>query len=130
MPAAVRSRAAVDTREEAVDASPDVDGIVHDLPEMMTPHRCRGARVAREIGAEKAGKGRRDDFGLSGAARTLAPTPTLCRPFLDGETRTRTGDTTIFRRGNQTLERPGDAWDFAGSGSRGSESDVSQSVWM
>jgi hypothetical protein len=27
--------AAVDTRDEAVDASPDVDGIVHDLPGMM-----------------------------------------------------------------------------------------------
>jgi hypothetical protein len=26
--------AAVDTRDEAVDASPDVDGIVHDLPVM------------------------------------------------------------------------------------------------
>jgi len=37
--------AAVDTRDEVVDASPDVDGIVHDLPVMMMPHHRRGARV-------------------------------------------------------------------------------------
>jgi hypothetical protein len=90
--------AAVDTRDEAVDASPDVNGIVHDLPVMMTPDRRRGARVARGKGAEKAGKGRRDNFGLSAAARILAWNPLRCRPFLDGETRTRTGDTTIFSR--------------------------------
>jgi len=79
---------------------------VHDLPEMMTPDRRRSTRVARENGAEKARKGRRDDFGLSGAARTLAPNTALCRPFRDGETRTRTGDTTIFRQMLRTLEQP------------------------
>src|SRR5215207_4409792 len=56
------------------------------------------------MGAEKAGKGRRNDFGLSGAARTRAPNAALCRPFRDGETRTRTGDTTIFSRGSTTGE--------------------------
>jgi hypothetical protein len=48
--------AAVDARDEAVDALPDVNGIVHDLWEIMTPYRRRSTRVAREMGAEKAGK--------------------------------------------------------------------------
>jgi hypothetical protein len=95
MPAVSVVVAAVDTRDEAVDALPDVNGIVHDLPEIMTPDRRRSTRVAREMGAEKAGKGRRDDFGLSGAARDTCAKRSACRPFRDGETRTRTGDTTI-----------------------------------
>jgi hypothetical protein len=33
--------AAVDTRDDAVDASPDANGIVHDLPEMMSPYASR-----------------------------------------------------------------------------------------
>jgi len=37
--------AAVDTRYKVVDASPSVDGIAHDLPVMMMPHRRRDARV-------------------------------------------------------------------------------------
>jgi len=42
--------AAADTRDEAVDASPDVNGIVHGPPEIMTPDRRRSSRVAGEIG--------------------------------------------------------------------------------
>jgi hypothetical protein len=48
--------AAVDTRDEAVDASPDVNGIVHHLPEIMTPDRRRSTRAAREMGAERQEK--------------------------------------------------------------------------
>src|SRR3954466_16134599 len=36
--------------------------------------------------------------------RGPAQKPSLCRPFVDGETRTRTGDTTIFSRGCTTGE--------------------------
>jgi hypothetical protein len=48
--------APVDTRDEAVDASPDVNGIVHHLPEIMTPDRRRSTRAAREMGAERQEK--------------------------------------------------------------------------
>jgi hypothetical protein len=42
--------AAVDTRDEAVDAPPDVNGIVHDLAhEMMTPDAA-GSASARPMG--------------------------------------------------------------------------------
>jgi hypothetical protein len=47
--------AAVDTRDEAVDASPDVNGIVHGPPGMMTPDVRRGTPAfACPRGAEKA----------------------------------------------------------------------------
>jgi hypothetical protein len=42
---------AADTRDEAVDASPDVNGIVHDLRhEMMTPDVRRGTRICPSEG--------------------------------------------------------------------------------
>jgi hypothetical protein len=37
--------AAVDTRDEALDASPDVNGIVHVPPGMMTRDLCRRGRI-------------------------------------------------------------------------------------
>jgi hypothetical protein len=42
--------AALDTRNTAVDASPDVYGIVHDLPEVMTsaPRRAVASVVSCE----------------------------------------------------------------------------------
>ena len=47
--------AAVDTRDEVLGASPEVNGIVHDLPhEMMTPDVRRGTRTCPSEGAEKA----------------------------------------------------------------------------
>ena len=60
--------AAVDTRDEAVDASPDVDGIVRDLPEMMTPYASRHLRLPVR-GADKARKGPQERLGRSGVRR-------------------------------------------------------------
>jgi hypothetical protein len=90
--------ATIDAREDAIDASPDVDRIVHDLVETMMPDRSRAARFSSSEGAEKAGKGRREGLSRSGVAPALTQKARLCRLFLDGETRTRTGDTTIFSR--------------------------------
>jgi hypothetical protein len=56
----------------AAGASAYGAGIVHDLPEMMTPDLRRGAAFARQLAAEKAGKGRRDHFGLQRTRGTLA----------------------------------------------------------
>ena len=50
------------------------------------------------MGAEKAGKGRRERLVLLDAPKTTPQEMRFCRPFGDGETRTRTGDTTIFSR--------------------------------
>ena len=52
----------------------------------------------RRRSVEKAGKGRRRRVGLSNAITTPDLNLALCRAFPDGETRTRTGDTTIFSR--------------------------------
>ena len=40
--------AAVDTRDDAVDASPDANGIVHDLPEIIMRDRGSECPVDRE----------------------------------------------------------------------------------
>jgi hypothetical protein len=55
---------------------------VHDLVKAMMLDRSRFARIWSSERAEMAGKA---------DGRVL-------EPFLDGETRTRTGDTTIFRQ--------------------------------
>ena len=57
--------AATDICDEAVDASPDVNGIVHDLPEMMTARSASGTRICPSTGAEKARKGQRASALLS-----------------------------------------------------------------
>jgi hypothetical protein len=90
--------AAVDTRNEAVDASPEVNGVVHDLPtEMMTPNAA-GPASARPIGAEKAGKRPTGRLAVRSLPSRQQEKPRVCRAFGYGETRTRTGDTTIFSR--------------------------------
>ena len=66
------------------------------LDDAGSASRTRRLRV--ENGAEKAGKGRRARFGRCGVSRRSLRTPRFCRPFMSGETRTRTGDTTIFSR--------------------------------
>jgi hypothetical protein len=91
--------AALDTRNTAVDASPDVYGIVHDLPEIMTsaPRRAapRGRVVPRALKRpEKAHGSVRADLGSVEVVSKSA----VLQAFRDGETRTRTGDTTIFSR--------------------------------
>jgi hypothetical protein len=40
----LEDRLCIDAREDAIDASPDVDRIVHDLVETMMPDRSRAAR--------------------------------------------------------------------------------------
>jgi hypothetical protein len=47
--------AAIDTRDEAVDAAPDVDGVVHDLPAMMTSDARRGTRRTPRFPTMSAG---------------------------------------------------------------------------
>jgi hypothetical protein len=39
--------ATADARDEALDASSDVDGIVHDVPELMMPDPRPGTRICR-----------------------------------------------------------------------------------
>jgi hypothetical protein len=56
-------------------------------------------------GAEKARKGPQEPLSRSSVARHELQTPQDCRPLFDGETRTRTGDTTIFRQMSATLEQ-------------------------
>jgi hypothetical protein len=60
--------------------------------------RGAGCEFGGETGAEKAGKGRRTRFALLGAPRSTQQKARFCRPFDNGETRTRTWDTTIFSR--------------------------------
>jgi len=50
------------------------------------------------VSAEKAGKGRRALLKLTDVLLARQRKAPICRPFSDGETRTRTGDTTIFSR--------------------------------
>ena len=50
--------------------------------------RGAGCGFGGEIGAEKAGKGRRKRLALFGAPGTTRQKARFCRPFLDGETRT------------------------------------------
>jgi hypothetical protein len=52
--------ATIDARGDAIDASPDVDRIVHDVVKTMIPDRSHAARIWCSEGAEKAGKGRRE----------------------------------------------------------------------
>ena len=64
--------------------------------EMMMPDVHRGARVCRARSAEKARKGPRGVWGRSGISRRRLTYSRFAGLFVDGETRTRTGDTTIF----------------------------------
>jgi hypothetical protein len=62
------------------------------------------ASQTRRKAAEKAGKGRRAPFALTRGRRAVCRRPAVCRTFVDGETRTRTGDTTIFSPAAASLE--------------------------
>jgi hypothetical protein len=64
----------------------------------------RGTSTSLSEGAEKARKGPRDRLSPFGVRRYQLATPQFCRTLFDGETRTRTGDTTIFRQLYGTLE--------------------------
>jgi hypothetical protein len=48
--------ATIDAHEDAIDASPDVDGIVHDLVRTMIPDRSRAARIWSSEGAKRQEK--------------------------------------------------------------------------
>ena len=56
--------APLDAREEAVDSSPDINRIVHDLFEIVGPRFALWhAQLPSEGAAEKTGKGRRERSG-------------------------------------------------------------------
>ena len=57
-----------------------------------------GTNICPCKSAEKARKGPRKRPGRSEVPHHPSQKPEMCRPFCDGETRTRTGDTTIFSR--------------------------------
>ena len=70
-------------------------------PSSREPSRARVDKSSMwrpRSSAEKAGKGRRHRFGSECTPRSSSQEAPVCRPFVDGETRTRTGDTTIFSR--------------------------------
>ena len=69
----------------------------------MTVVRALGSRPARGSRCREKSRSKRPekaDGHASGSRQFLQRSRKipLCRPFADGETRTRTGDTTIFSR--------------------------------